>query len=136
MAVTAGVVNGGLIFIYNGANKIAMCTGCNFSLSHSPRETSNKDDGQWASKLEGRTSVQCSGSGLLRFDTGYNHSYLQGLIANRTALTIKVGNANVGDKYYSFGGYLTSLEADYPDQDNSTFSYTVEGTGAVTEGTN
>jgi hypothetical protein len=136
MAQTTGVINGGIIGIYNGANKIAVATGCNFSLSHAPRDTSNKDDGQWTAKGTGRTSAQCGGSGLFKFDTNYNYSYLWGLIAARTALTIKVGNAVVGDLYYSFTGYLTSLECDFPDQESSTYSYTVEATGAVTEATN
>lgn len=136
MAQTTGIINGGIIGIYNGANKIATATGCNLSISHSPRTTSNKDDGQWEAKGQGRTAVQCGGQGFFKFDTNYNFSYLFGLIANRTLLTVKVGNATVGDLYYSFSGYLTSLECDFPDQDSSTYSYSIEATGTPTEGTN
>ena len=122
--------------LYVNTQKIAVATGGNLSLSHSPREASNKDDGAWTAKLEGRLSANISGSFLFRFDSTYSYSYLFGLFAARTKVTAKWDTGVVGNKYYSFDGYITSLEADFPDQDNSTISITIESTGAVTETTN
>jgi hypothetical protein len=136
MAATVGVINGGLMALYVASQKIAVATGGSLSISHSPREASNKDDGAWQAKLEGRLSATASGSFFFRFDTTYSYSYLFGLMIARTAVAVKWDSSNAGNKYYSFSGIITLLEADFPDQESGTISITIESTGAVTETTN
>lgn len=136
MAATAGVINGQIMALYVAAQKIATATGGNLSISHSPREASNKDDGAWEAKLEGRLSATVSGSFFFKFDSSYSYSYLFGLMTARTLVAVKWDSGVAGNKFYSFNGYITSLEVDFPDQDNATISITIESSGAVSETTN
>lgn len=127
---TTGVVNGALMGVYLGTTLVALGTGCKLSIKHKPRETSNKDAGAYATKLEGQLEWSISGSGYFDFGTGGAQALITGILA-RTLFTVMIKSSVTGDKSYSGSAWLNSFEADFPDQESSTYSFSFESTGGL-----
>jgi len=127
---TTGVVNGALMGVYLGTTLVALGTGCKLSIKHKPREASNKDAGAFASKLEGQIDWSISGSGYFDFGTGGAQTLITGILA-RTLYTVHIKSNVTGDKDYSGSAYLSSFDADFPDQESSTYSFSFDGTGTL-----
>jgi len=140
MAQTTDIIDGRIMGIYNGANLIATITGCSLKISHAARDSANKDSGKWGHTLSGRVGWTMSGNGKFRFDATHGFAELFDLICGAgaalpTPATFLISTQNAGDIDYSGSGYLTDLQADYPDSADSTYSFTIKGDGALTKAT-
>lgn len=133
MAQTVGVVNGTLTKIEIGGSEIAHLTSVSQSFNMATRDTSNKDSGGWRELREAQKSWSMSGEGLFAEDSTYGYEDLFDVLVARTQVTVKQTNSNSGDVEYSGSAYITSLERTAPNEDNITFSITLEGTGEITK---
>lgn len=133
MAETAGVINGTLITVSLNGTLIAAGTSHTISLTGATRDTTNKDNAGWRTIMPGVKSWTVSGSHMFEFDATYGFSDLYSIYNLRTEVDITCGSENAGDQYYKGKAYITSLSLDAPSEENATYSYTFEGTGALTE---
>jgi len=119
-------------------SEVGRCTSASLSLSMETRDTSNKDSAGWKELLEGQKSWSLSGDGLVTYNIASADGYsdLWGYLTGRTKLYVKFGSTTTDEKYYSGQGFLTSLDQEAGMEDNVTYSFSFEGTAALTEATN
>ena len=131
---TTGTVNGRLIKIYVADTAVTCQTNSTLEMTMEPRESTCKDDsGNAASFLAGRTSWTMGGEAKLAFDAAKGFSALYTAWTAGTELDVAWQSTVAGDKGYEGTGFITSLSADTPDNEDSTFSFTIQGSGALTE---
>lgn len=133
--MTTGVINGTVILVYVGGVAVAAATGNQISQSVAVRDTVNKDNAGWKTIMPGVREWSISGNGHFKFDATYGYQDLWALYNSRTQVTIRIGSVVVGDQYYQGSAYLTELTADAPSEENTTYTYTFTGDGALTETT-
>ena len=119
-------------------DEVGRMTSASLSISMETRDTSTKDSAGWRELLEGQKSWSLSGDGLVVYSlTGADgFSDLYGYLNGRTNLYVKFGSVGTGEKVYSGRGFITSLDQEAGVEDNTTFSFSFEGTGALTEAAN
>lgn len=144
---TNNIINGSDIGLYISTTSggtytlIAFSQDGSLSLSMETRDITNKSSLGWRELLESTRSgsisgnffyaeKDSSGAAVYGYDDLFNHYKL------RTQVFVKFSTGETGDKYYTAAGYVTSLEASAPTEDNTTCSVTIELTGAITEATN
>lgn len=143
MPVSTAIMNATDVLIQfstDGAtyDEVGRMTNASLSISMETRDTSNKDSAGFRELLSGQRSWSLAGDGLVVYSlTGADgYSDLFGYWNNRTNLYIKFGSVSGGEKNYSGRGFITSLDQEAGVEDNATFSFSLEGTGALTETTN
>ena len=119
-------------------SEVGRCTSASLSVSMETRDTSNKDSAGWRELLEGQKSWSLSGDGLVTYNIASADGYsdLWGYLTARSKLYVKFGSTTTDEKYYSGQGFLTSLDQEAGMEDNVTYSFSFEGTAALTEATN
>jgi predicted secreted protein len=132
---TTNVINGTLLGVYVGGTLIAKSTSCTLSITHSTRNSSNKDSGGWEEALGGMRAWTIAGDFLDAEDAAYRFDDLFALIGSRASATLKMSSEVSGDKYYTGSAILTQLDREGPLEDNVSGSYSFKGTGALTEAT-
>ena len=140
---TNGVINGTKFGVYAAGTKIAYATSASISMNHNLRDTSTKDSSGWRDQLEAQRDWEVSVEGMLIFVDGsggaiagitMNELYST-YIATRTEFTLMFSTEESGDINWSGQAFLTSLSADTPNEDSSTWSGSFSGTGALTQAT-
>jgi len=140
---TNGVINGTKFGVYAAGTKIAYATSASISMNHNLRDTSTKDSAGWREQLEGQRDWEVSVEGMLLF-VDSSGGAIAGLtmnelftsyIATRTEVTVKFSTEITGDVEWSGQAFLTSLSADAPNEDSSTWSGSFSGTGALAQAT-
>jgi len=133
MTMTAGIINGTDLLIYIGGTKIYHSTNHSLNLGMSPRDATTKDSAAWKALLGGLRNWSISGDALMAMDAAYGYSELQAVLIARTAVTVKFSSEVAGDYYWSGSALLTVLDLEAGTEDNASMSYTLEGTGALTQ---
>ena len=140
---TDGVINGTKFGVYVAGTKVAYATSASISMNHNLRDTSTKDSGGWRDQLEGQRDWEVSVEGMLIF-TNLDGTAVTGLTANelyssyiyaRTQFELKFSTEVTGDIKWSGQAFLTSLSADTPNEDSSTWSGSFSGTGELVQAT-
>ena len=140
---TNGVINGTKFGVYAAGTKIGYATSASISMNHSLRDTSTKDSGGWRDQLEGQRDWECSVEGMVIFvdsaggaisDVTMDELFST-YIATRTEFTLMFSTEVTGDLKWTGQAFLTSLSADTPNEDSSTWSGSFSGTGALTQAT-
>tara|TARA_R100000808_G_C2091259_1_gene111603 strand:+ start:235 stop:666 length:432 start_codon:yes stop_codon:yes gene_type:complete len=140
---TNGVINGTKFGVYAAGTKIGYATSASISMNHNLRDTSTKDSSGWRDQMEGQRDWEVSVEGMVIFvdnsggaisDKTMDELY-SSYIASRTAFTIMFSTEVSGDIKWSGEAYMTSLSADTPNEDSSTWSGSFSGTGALTQAT-
>lgn len=138
---TDGVINGTKFGVYAGGVKIAYATSASISMNHNLRDTSTKDSGGWRDQLEGQRDWECSVEGMLIF-TNLDGSAITGATMNelytayittRAVFALKFSTSVTGDIEWAGQAFMTSLSADTPNEDSSTWSASFSGTGELTQ---
>lgn len=142
MAVSTAIMNATDVLIQFSTDgttfdEVGRMTNASLSVSMETRDTSTKDSAGWRELLEGQKSWSLSGDGLVVYSlTGADgFADLFGYLNGRTNLYVKFGSTSAGEKFYSGRGFITSLDQEAGVEDNVTFSFSFEGTGALAEGT-
>ena len=138
---TNGVINGTKFGVYLGATKIAYATSASITMNHNLRDTSTKDSAGWRDQLEGQRDWEVSVEGMLIFVDGSGGA-IAGLtmnelftnqIATRTTYELKFSTSVTGDIEWTGDAFITSLSADTPNEDSSTWSGSFSGTGPLVQ---
>lgn len=140
---TTGLVNGTLIALYKEISgspvKIANLTSTDFELTKDTIDATNKDGQNYKEFLVGLSSWTMSAEGIFEEDgSTTNHSakdLLDDIIAG-DEITVIMGNEDeTGDLKLSGSAVMTNFSWNAPVNDVSTFSCTLQGSGALTVGT-
>lgn len=137
---TTGVINGTKFGVYAAGIKVGFATSASLSINHNLRDTSTKDSGGWRSQLEGQRDFEVSVEGMVIFATASGaisdltmDELYSTYIATRTEFTIMFSTEISGDYKWSGKAFMTSLSADAPNEDSSSWSASFSGTGALTQ---
>ena len=116
---------------------VGKMTSASLSVTMATRDISTKDSAGWMEVLEGQKSWTLSGEGLVVYNnTGKaTPDDIYTLLSNRTAVAIEFGSETTDEKYYSGSGFFTEFSTDAGVEDNATFSFSFQGTGTLTQGT-
>jgi predicted secreted protein len=140
---TDGVINGTKFGVYVAGTKVAYATSASISMNHNLRDTSTKDSGGWRDQLEGQRDWEVSVEGMLIF-TNLDGTAVAGTTADelystyiyaRTQFELKFTTEVTGDIKWTGQAFLTSLSADTPNEDSSTWSGSFSGTGELVQAT-
>lgn len=140
---TNGVINGTNFAVYAAGTKVAYATSASISMNHSLRDTSTKDSSGWRDQMEGQRDWEVSVEGMLIF-VDSSGGAIAGLtmnelytnyIATRAEFELKFSTEVSGDVKWTGQAWMTSLSADTPNEDSSTWSASFSGTGALTQAT-
>ena len=128
---TSGVINGTLMAIYINGVKIAKMLSNSVSIQRPTREVANKDSGDWVSKKPNRASWNFNGSAHFEFVTANGYDDLKTAIKNSTQLWVMTSSEVAGDTLQVGSAYITQLDADFPDMDNSSYTVNIDGDGEL-----
>ena len=130
---STGILNGTLAKIQVGGVTVAHLTSNSLTLDHSTRDASTKDSAGWKESLEGQISFSGSAEGFFAEDATYGYEDLYGSFILRSKVVVTWTTDVSGDQEYSGDCYITSLERTDGLEESSTFSVSLEGTGAITK---
>lgn len=115
---------------------VGRCTSASLSSSMDTRDTTSKDSAGWSEKLEALKSWSLSGDGLVTYSITGDYDTPDALftiMSNRTKVKVKFGSTVSGEIDYTGDAFLTSYEQEAGVEDNVTYSFSFEGTGALTQ---
>ena len=137
MAASTSVMNSTDVVIKVGSEIVGKMTSASLSVTMATRDISTKDSAGWMEVLEGQKSWTLSGEGLVVYNnTGKaTPDDIYTYLSNRTAVAIEFGSETTDEKYYSGSGFFTEFSTDAGVEDNATFSFSFQGTGTLTQGT-
>jgi predicted secreted protein len=137
MAASTSVMNSTDVVIIVASEIVGKMTSASLSVSKATRDTSTKESAGWMEVLEGQKSWTLSGEGLVVYNnTGKaTPDDIYTYLSNRTAVAIEFGSETTDEKYYSGSGFFTEFTTDAGVEDNATFSFSFQGTGVLTQGT-
>jgi predicted secreted protein len=142
MAASTSVMNSTDVVIRIGTDgltyeTIGKMTNASLSVTMGTRDVSTKDSSGWMEVLEGQKSWTLSGEGLVVYNNSGKATPddIYGYLSGRTLLYVEFGSTATDEKYYSGTGYVTEFSTDAGVEDNVTFSFSFQGTGTLTQGT-
>lgn len=140
---STGIINGTLIAIYKDVagtlTKIANATSNDFSITKDMIETTNKDSAGAKEYIAGEYGYTMSIEGMFEEDGSVGaliswKEILTDLIAG-TSVTIVMTSNVTGDIKLSGAAFFSDLNLTAPKNDVTTFTASIQGTGALTVGT-
>ena len=141
---TTGLVNGTLVALYKDTGtpplvKVANLTSTDFELSKDTIDATNKDGGNYKEFLVGLSGWTMNAEGIFEEETsiGGNLSpkeLLDDIIAGAPITVVMTSNVE-DDLKLSGSAVITSFAWNAPVNDVSTFSVSLQGSGALTVGT-
>lgn len=116
-----------------GGTVMAELTGCSLTITHSPRNVTNKGSAGWRELLEGLREWSMSATAMYIPNGTYNTVFAA--YSGRTQVTLVFQSTAASDDNYTGTAYFTNGTLDSPAQeDNVTFDVSFDGTGVLTEG--
>ena len=114
---------------------IGKMTSASLAVSMATRDTSTKDSAGWMEVLEGQKSWTLSGEGLVVYSNSGKATPddLFTFVSNRSKVYVKFGSTNTDEYAYSGQGYFTEFSNDAGFEDNTTFSFSFQGTSTLTQ---
>lgn len=129
---TTGVINGrNLVLLING-NVIGHAKNHSIEISNSLIDTTSKDAAGWETNIAGLKSVSLSGDGLIALDDTYTVDDLTTVLIAGTAVSYQYTTDVSGDKYWTGSGRIESLSMNAPNEEASTYTFSIKGTAALT----
>lgn len=138
---TAGKINGSLLILSISTDggttwlPVAHATDNSVELTGDTREANTKSSSGWREFLPSFMSWTMSGEHLFAFDATTGFAELLAQFAAQSTIQVKLGSDTTGDKYWTGTGMITALSLNARMEDNASMSYTIQGSGALTEAT-
>ena len=121
----------------------ALESDCSFEMNAETREVTSKDDAIFRSYVASAKNWTISGSALFGDDdaSNWNPDDLYASIGNTVDIKITQCAAGTvtpatGETKIEGEAILTQLSASFPDKDSGTYTFSLQGSGAWTVGTN
>lgn len=129
------VLNATKLIIENSSVAIEDLQNCSITVNVETIDVTTKDSNGWRELIAGVGSWSGSGDSLVdkTATEGYEEQY-DDIIA-KTAVTIKFTTQETGDTYWEGPAILTSWELSGGTEEALSVSYSFEGTGQLTKGT-
>lgn len=125
-------INGTNLIIYIAGVAQGHAKECDLEISNAGRDITTKSSQGWKdNSADGLRSWKISGKGLVDFAGTGNASALFGYFSTRATLSAVLSAA--GSKYYYGTVRVTSLKMSGPVEDNASYDFEMEGSGALTE---
>lgn len=132
---TTGPINGrNLVILING-NVIGSSKSHSIEMNNSLIDVTSKDSGGWEENIGGLKSVSLSGDGLIAFDDTYTVDDLTTVLIAGTAVSYQYTTDASGDKYWTGSGRVESISMNSPNEEASTYTFSIKGTAAMTNPT-
>ncbi len=138
-----GQLNGTDLGVYIGGTLVAYSTSATINVNHSPRSTSNKEDGGWETAMEGYRNWDVSCDAMYAWldpaGSAISNETLSEIftayITTRASFTLTFGTtgSTAGDTKYTGTAWLTSASLSAPNEDTATFSVSFQGSGELTQ---
>tara|TARA_R110002051_G_scaffold136964_1_gene209511 strand:+ start:31 stop:468 length:438 start_codon:yes stop_codon:yes gene_type:complete len=138
-----GQINGTELGCYIDGTLVAYSTSATLNVNHTPRSTSNKEDGGWETAMEGYRNWDVSCDALYAWldpaGSAISNETLSEIftayITTRASFTLTFGvtSSTTGDTKYTGTAWLTSASLSAPNEDTSTFSVSFQGSGELTQ---
>jgi hypothetical protein len=140
MAETTGPINGTLVKLYKGTIPFANLISNDWTIDKTTINVSSKSSSGAEEFIAGRYTWSCSAESILEYDgsVGTTEISLQDILTDLlagTAWSVVIGTGTTGDLKLSGSAYLKNAKASHPDNDKSTFTVELQGTGALTPST-
>ena len=139
---TANVVNGTLIAIYKDVSgtltKIANATSNDFDITKDMIDVTNKDSAGWKEFIVGEGGWTMNIDGMFEEDGGVSTISWKDIytdLAAGTAITALMTSNVSGDIKLSGSSFFSNLTLSAPNNDVTTFTASLQGTGALTVST-
>ena len=140
---STGITNGTLIAIYKDVagtlTKIANATSNDFSITKDMIETTNKDSAGSKEYIAGEYGYTMSVEGMFEEDASVGSGIswkeiITDLLAGTSVTIVMTSNVS-GDLKLSGSAFFNDLSLTAPQNDVTTFTASIQGTGALTVGT-
>lgn len=140
--MATGLLNGTDLLLKVGADGspevIAFSTSCSLEVSMDEIDQTNKDSSGFKSIIGGTRSWSVSCDNLYQNEAHASKESFTSLwqyVDGRDVISVElaVHNATTNNVYYEGSGYITSLSVNGGTEDQSSFSVTITGSGALTE---
>jgi len=128
-------LNGTKIALYYSGSKIGAATSHSLSLQTETADVTTKDSLGWKEIIPTLKSWSTDMDALMTFDETVGYEALYDAFINRTLLYVKLSTEVTGEEKFYGTAYITSLEANAPQEDAVTYSCSIEGTAALTRAT-
>jgi len=139
---TANVVNGTLIAIYKDVSgtltKIANATSNDFDVTKDMIDVTNKDSAGWKEFIVGEGGWTMNIDGMFEEDGGVASISWKDIytdLAAGTSITAVMTSQVSGDIKLSGSAFFSNLTLSAPNNDVTTFTASLQGTGALTVST-
>lgn len=139
---TTGIVDGRLMRITLDTEKVIHSTSCSISINVEVRDTASKDiPNGWSDGETGTKSWTASCEGLFSWDDTIDAEArvdaegLFDLITAGAKVALVMTTGVSGDVEYSGDAIITSLEKTFPNNENSTYSLSLQGAGPLAKAT-
>lgn len=141
------IAYGGDMMLFLADDPIAFSTSAKLEITTDTREISSKDSGYWKERLAGKHDWK-AGSDALYTEvlagtaTTTSVDELYALMIARTSLTVVFGAATGAagaqtvdgtKKKFTGQAFITAISVNAPDNETTTYSISLEGTGALTQ---
>lgn len=144
--MATNVLNGTDMCLFIGTECIALAKSCKIGVSMATRDIGSKDSGKWSEFASGRLSWTCDSDNLFTNETdmtSYTYDDLYDMMIARSGITISVGEVttpgvgypqtqSTADASLTGLAYITKLDLNAASEDNTTFTISMQGTGALT----
>ncbi len=115
---------------------VGRATSASLSVSMETRDITTKDSAGWQENLEGLKNWSLSGDGLVTYSISGEYETpdeLFTILSNRTVVDVKFGSMTSGEIDYSGKAFLVSYEQEAGVEENVTYSFSLTGTGTLTQ---
>ena len=140
MACTS-VVNSALVGLSLNGTVVAWSTDVSLSITHEPREITNKDSGGWADFAEGLRGWSANVSAWYVVNGAAGAETIKAAISSRATFDVSLLEINADGETDAIGGFsasyagtawVTNLDLSSPGtQDNFQFTAGLQGCGAI-----
>jgi len=148
MSVEKGIINGSKLVLFLNGETAILSTNLSWNTDHKTLDGTCREGNGWATSMAGNRewSVDCDNMVAFRNDSGALYNAVPGsaaileiiskFIIRQQKVKIKVGFAGnpAFNPYWSGKGHITSVSLDAPNEDNSTFSMSLSGSGEWKKG--
>jgi predicted secreted protein len=121
--------------ILSGATAINDLEEVEMDVTSETVDVTTKDSSGWMEFLQTVKGFTMSGSGILDFAATEGVEEIYDDLVAGTAVTFKFSTSQTGDIEWSGSGILTNLNLGAPLNDKVSFSFSIQGTGALTKAT-
>ena len=132
---TTGKMNGTNLLAYVNGVAVGQSKSFTINLNQELIDATTKGSGGWKDHLAGLKDWSADIEALVDFGQSEGLSECFSDVTNGTSLTVKFGTEVTGDSRWTGTAYVSNLSWSAPMEDVVTYSFSVTGSGALSEET-